>query len=223
MDDVTTYTHTLLVAAIAQTSNPTGSGVPIIRFEQPVSFTQPLYSLNVQAVAPNPADTCLACHIVMTGGASTYASQTYKAGYVEASATVVGGDVTFSVYDPNANVNFLLPSNAQGQVDLRNPNSTDGLTINGNTNFLSAPNLTGYQNWGRGVQFQDALGAVPTTSPQLAHYAQMQLNKKLLEGDSEVTLVANVEIDAIEQAPDCSIDPNQPEKVNPECKLAPNL
>ena len=47
------------------------------------------------------------------------------------------------------------------------------------------------------------------------------MNKKSLEGDGEVDLVANVEIDAIEQGPDCSAEPNDSSKNNSECKLLP--
>ena len=225
VDDVTDYTHTLLVAAITASSSPTGNDVPIIRFEQPVSFTQPLYSLNIQAVKANPQDTCLECHITLVGGANTYAGQTYKAGYVEASASTTGGEVVFSVYDPNAAVNFLLPLNGQGQLDLRNPSSIDALTFNGSTNFSSAPNLSGYQNWGRGPSFQDALGALPPqTANDSTHYGQMLINKKVLsDAGIEIDLVGSVEVNDIEQATDCQVDVNDPKKISPECKLLPAI
>jgi hypothetical protein len=213
------------VAAITASSSPTGNDVPIIRFEQPVSFTQPLYSLNIQAVKANPQDTCLECHITLVGGANTYAGQTYKAGYVEASASTTGGEVVFSVYDSNAAVNFLLPLNGQGQLDLRNPSSIDALTFNGSTNFSSAPNLSGYQNWGRGPSFQDALGALPPqTANDSTHYGQMLINKKVLsDAGIEIDLVGSVEVNDIEQATDCQVDVNDPKKISPECKLLPAI
>jgi len=220
VDDVTDYTHTLLVAAITSVSSPTGNQIPIIRFEQAVSSVQPLYSLNVQAINTNPLTNCIECFISIKDGVKTYAGQTYRAGYVEASATTSGSDVVFSVVDPQASINFLLPLNSAGQVDLRNPNSRDGLILNGTSNFVSNPNISGFQNWGR-TAFNQALGYIPPANDSNTIHGLIKNIRKSLFMAEESDVLANVNVEELQQAPECQIDNTDPLRKDNECKLLP--
>ena len=220
MDDVTDYTHTLLVAAITSVSSPTGNQIPIIRFEQAVSSVQPLYSLNVQAINTNPLTNCIECFISIKDSVKTYAGQTYRAGYVEASATTSGSDVVFSVVDPQASINFLLPLNSAGQVDLRNPNSRDGLILNGTSNFVSNPNISGFQNWGR-TAFNQALGYIPPANDSNTIHGLIKNIRKSLFMAEESDVLANVNVEELQQAPECQIDNTDPLRKDNECKLLP--
>jgi hypothetical protein len=102
VNDVTANTHTLLVAAISPSIADAASNPPVIQFAQPVGAYQPLYSLNSQ-LAINKAVVAITSQaqyvgsITIVGGASTYASQTYSAASMTASAVTNGGQVKFSV------------------------------------------------------------------------------------------------------------------------------
>jgi hypothetical protein len=74
------------------------------------------------------------------------------------------GSVTFSIYDPNASISYLLPLQTSGagagQMNLQNPNSADTLTINGANNYLAVQNRSGTNNWGALATITPALGYV---------------------------------------------------------------
>ena len=151
VNDVTDYTHTLLVAAIAAnaTSALAASTMPIINFNDSVSTTIPLYSLNVQTIAAlnntnNPDLANYVGQINLAGNVTTYSNQVFHSN----SIPVLNGSqpITFSVYDPTASVSFLLPPQLAGA--LFNPN----LVINGQTNLGI---------WASGFTQNAALGAPP--------------------------------------------------------------
>jgi hypothetical protein len=151
VNDLVTATHTLLVGAIATDSSAAQSNATSVTFAAPVGALSPLYSLNAQTVV-NAARPDLAASyvgsIAVTGGVETFASQTYRASVMTARAATQPGNVVFSVYDPTATVNYYLPLQSNGQMNLQNPNSVDTLTINASNNYLSAANSTGTNNWG---------------------------------------------------------------------------
>ena len=149
VNDVTDYTHTLLVAAIAAnaTSALAASTMPIINFNGSVSQSIPLYSLNAQTVAAatgtnNPNLTAYVGQINIAGNVTTYSNQVFHT----ASMPALAGSqpIVFSVYDPNASVSFLLPPAVNGV------SSNSNITVNGQTNL---------GNWVSGFTKNSALGA----------------------------------------------------------------
>jgi hypothetical protein len=232
VDDITDRTHTLLVAAIAPSAasivNP--STTPTINFYQEVSSITPLYSLNAQAIIANTSESCASCLITLVDGVTTYGSQTYRAGVMTARASIRGGEVTFSVYDPNSSINFLLPlkNDASGQMNLLNPGTLDTLRTNGTTNFASAPNLTGADNWGKGYSQNTALNApLPTNEQMNLTFLRPlidDLRKQSELKQADTTLVGVVTIDDLEEgdAIDCAKpQPDQP--LDPKCRPANNI
>jgi hypothetical protein len=151
VDDVADFTHTLLVAAIAAnaTSALAASTMPIINFNDSVSQTIPLYSLNVQTVAASPnADapnlSVYVGQINLAGNVTTFSNQVFHT----ASMPALNGSrpIVFSVYDANASVSFLLPPAVNGA------SSNPYITVNGQTNL---------GNWVSNFIQNSALGAPP--------------------------------------------------------------
>jgi hypothetical protein len=157
VNDVTDYTHTLLVAAIAAntTSALAPSTMPIINFNDSVSQSIPLYSLNAQTVAAatgtnNPDLTVYVGQINIAGNVTTYSNQVYHT----ASMPALTGSqpIVFSVYDANASVSFLLPPAVNGI------SSNPYITVNGQTNL---------GNWVSNFTKNPALGAPEVFVPAI--------------------------------------------------------
>jgi hypothetical protein len=183
LNDTVANTHTLLVAAIAPTAIPSSSGYAAvnagatINFNAQVGSTAPLYSLNAQTVVSNTqpnASTSYIGTVSLVDSVATYSDQTYRANLMSAQSSSAPGNVTFSVWDPAASVNFNLPeqtvansgcSSNCGQINLQNPGSFDSLVINGGSNFLLDANLNGVNNWGNQVTNGNALGYVAPVTP----------------------------------------------------------
>ncbi|MES2586926.1 MAG: hypothetical protein V4536_08400 [Pseudomonadota bacterium] len=114
-----------------------------------------------QSVVPATSSDAYAGAIQSTN-VSTYSSQTYSTQSMTASASTVGGTVTFSIWDPTAAVNFMLPThvtNGVTQLNLFNGNSAF-LAINGSTNYSGAANTGVSSNqWAEPILNQ-ALGYV---------------------------------------------------------------
>ena len=85
-----------------------------------------------------------------------------------ATASSPGGNVVFSVFDPNASVSFILPIN-NGQTSLVMPNSSDKLVVNGNTNLI-----------GMSYTQNRALGYVPPSTTEI-NYAQLSQRSASLD------------------------------------------
>jgi autotransporter-associated beta strand protein len=151
VDDVTDYTHTLLVAAIAAntTTALASSTMPVVNFNNSVSQVIPLYSLNVQTVAAlnNTNAPDLATYvgqINITGNVTTYSNQVFHSNSIPVLSGSQGA--IFSVYQPTASISFLLPPQLAGSLFNSN------LIFNGQTNL---------SNWGSGFTQNRALGALP--------------------------------------------------------------
>jgi autotransporter-associated beta strand protein len=174
VDDVTDYTHTLLVAAIAANLNSAraSSTMPVINFNDSVSQVVPLYSLNAQTVATtglnNPDLSAYVGEINLVGNVTTYSNQVFRSASMTATASSPGGDVVFSVFDPNASVSFILPIN-NGQTALLTPNGSDRLVVNGNTNLI-----------GMSYTQNRALGYVPPSAAEI-NYAQLSQRSASLD------------------------------------------
>ncbi len=130
VDDTVEYRHTLLVAAIsANTASALApSTMPIINFNDAVSKTTPLYSLNAQTVAAlssaNAPDlSAYVGQINIAGNVTTRSNQVFHT----ASMPALTGSqpIAFSVYDANASVSFLLPPPVAGT------SSNPYITVNG--------------------------------------------------------------------------------------------
>ncbi|MBU3594824.1 filamentous hemagglutinin N-terminal domain-containing protein [Polynucleobacter sp. 86C-FISCH] len=184
VNDTVANTHTLLVAAIAPTAIPYSSGYAVVNsgatisFNAPVGSSAPLYSLNAQTVVNNSqvgAANSYIGTVNLIDSVATYSDQTYRANLMNAQSSAAPATVTFSVWDPAANVSFNLPeqsvansgcSSNCGQINLQNPGSLDSLVINGSSNFALDANLTGVNNWGNQFTSANALGYLaPTTTP----------------------------------------------------------
>jgi hypothetical protein len=220
VDDVTDYTHTLLVAAIAAnvSSARVPSTMPIINFNNSVSQTVPLYSLNAQTVATvganNPDLSAYVGQINLVGNVTTYSNQVFHAAAMNVSSGSAGGSVVFSVFDPNASVSFILPI-SNGQTLLINPNGSDRLVVNGNTNLI-------------GMRYTQnrALGYVPPSTGEI-NYAQLTQRSAskylmdLLDDVDKLTAVVDVGMAKIDGGGlDCKaleLDGNQ--TMLEECKL----
>ena len=174
VDDVSDYTHTLLVAAIAAnvSSARVASTMPVINFNDSVSQVVPLYSLNAQTVATvganNPDLSVYVGEINLVGNVTTYSNQVFRSASMTATASSPGGNVVFSVFDPNASVSFILPIN-NGQTSLVMPNSSDKLVVNGNTNLI-----------GMSYTQNRALGYVPPSTTEI-NYAQLSQRSASLD------------------------------------------
>jgi autotransporter-associated beta strand protein len=223
VDDVTDFAHTLLVAAITN-SQLAQSTTPIINFNNSVSQTIPLYSLNVQThgALDNSDTPNLASYvgkINLIGNVKTYSNQMYRSSVMNAQATIRGGDVVFEIYDPAASINFALPlkNDNSGQMNLLNPGTLDGLTINGSNNFKFNPNLSGADNWGKGGFKQgnalnyvapSIFSALPTTLDSLKRQAELPKESNLVFGE--------VTVDEIEESSECTRTSND-QVLDPKC------
>ena len=223
VDDVSDFTHTLLVAAIAANTQVAQSTVPVINFNNSVSQEIPLYSLNAQTHAAidnsnNPNLAVYVGEINLIGNVKTYANQTYRSGEMTASAITQPGEVLFEVYDPASSINFALPlkSDNSGQLNLLNPGGNDSLTINGTNNFKLAPNLTGADSWGGGFKEGNAINYVPSTDTGRPLMKDLKQQSELAKEENLV--VGEVTIDEIEDSSDCA-RPNQDQKPDPKCDL----
>jgi hypothetical protein len=180
VNDTVPNTHTLLLAAISDQSVPASAGVAAINNAASINFNAsvgelaPLYSLNSQVrVNLTQADgaSSFIGQVNVKDGVSTYSDQTYRANSMLAQAGVRGGDVTFSVFDPQASITFNLPRQAAsnsgcsgascGQLNLQNPGSLDLLRFNGDSNYLDNQNISGAGRWGSSAIANNALGYVP--------------------------------------------------------------
>jgi len=215
VDDVTNYTHTLLVAAIAANSNLAASTTPIVNFNHSVSQVTPLFSLNVQTLASinntNAPDlSAYIGQINLLGAVKTFSNQTFRTGLMTASS-LTGGLVSFSVYDPAASIMFLIPpkTDGSGQINLTNPGSQDILRINGISNFMLMPNLMGENSWSRGYQQKNALNYVETAA---SADASVVVKKEFTEING---LVGEVAVGGLESANDCDKD----DQKDAECRL----
>ena len=180
VNDVVPNTHTLLLAAIAPAA-PSNNFSAInaaanINFMSAVGTIAPLYSLNAQTVLNSAVANNANIHlgsIGVTGGVTTYGTQYYRANMLAAQAAPLAGAVVFSVYDPAASVNFLLPMQtldnsgigyAPNQMNLQSVGSGYQLLINGVNNYPQVQNINGVNNWnGRFIQ-GNALGYVPPSN-----------------------------------------------------------
>lgn len=170
VNDLVTNTHTLLVAAIAPDATAGSSAVASVNFGASVGNVSPLYSLNAQVVVNQNQANSVSNYVgtvSLVGNVATYTDQTYRASVMTAQAASQPGSVTFSVYDPNSSITYLLPLQASGagagQMNLQNPNSLDSLTINGANNYVGVQNRSGTNNWGALATITPALGYVPPT------------------------------------------------------------
>jgi mucin-19 len=217
VNDTVTNTHTLLVAAIAPTRASAAIDAPVISFKQTVGLDKPLYSLNSQTAinqtaVPITSTDQYVGHITIVGGAATYASQTYSAADMTASATSAGGVVKFSVYDPAAKVTFMLPThttNGVEQLNLYNGNFAS-LAINGATNYSNNQNNgSGAGQWAS-TTLGNALGYVPTPPAQplvqplisggaLREALDYHLNQVQANIGQNTTMTAEVSVSIIEE------------------------
>jgi hypothetical protein len=106
--------------------------------------------------------------INLVGNVTTYSNQVFRGASMTATASSPGGNVVFSVFDPNASVSFILPIN-NGQTALLTPNGSDRLVVNGNTNLIG---MTYSQN--------RALGYVPPSTTEI-NYAQLSQRSASLD------------------------------------------
>ena len=212
LDDVSNYTHTLLVAAIAPN---VGSGASSsISFNSAVGDVSPLYSVNAQVIISNNLSAYVGS-INITGGVATYSDQTYRSGVLIAQATAPLNKVTFSVYDPNAMISFLLPLQTNGQMNFQNTiGHADLLVFNGPNNYSTLQNTSGTGNWGTPAIFQPALGFVATTAPstippssQIAYQAilNQQIAKDIFSSAAQSYSSVSVEISDLSTSKDSNL------------------
>jgi autotransporter-associated beta strand protein len=179
VNDTVPNTHTLLLAAISDQSVPASAGVAAINNAASINFNAavgdlaPLYSLNAQ-VRVNLAEADGASSFIgqvnVKDGVTTYSDQIYRANAMFAQASLSGGEVTFSVFDPQASVTFNLPqqtpdnSNCSGascgQLNLQNPGSLDSLRFDGKSNYLENQNTSGSGRWASPAIANEALGFI---------------------------------------------------------------
>jgi hypothetical protein len=167
VNDLIPHTHTLLVAAIAPDASAGSSSAASVNFGSSVGNVSPLFSLNAQVVVNQSQANSVSNYVgtvSLVGNVATYSDQTYRANVMTARAANQPGSVTFSIYDPNASITYLLPLQTSGagagQMNLQNPNSADTLTINGANNYLGVQNRSGTNNWVAVATITPALGYV---------------------------------------------------------------
>jgi hypothetical protein len=245
VNDTVPNTHTLLLAAISDQSVPASAGVAAINNAASINFNAsvgelaPLYSLNSQVrVNLTQADgaSSFIGQVNVKDGVSTYSDQTYRANSMLAQAGVRGGDVTFSVFDPQASITFNLPRQAAsnsgcsgascGQLNLQNPGSLDLLRFNGDSNYLNNQNMSGVGRWGSSAIANNALGYVPPqalrsnleTGSVLKQAMQLMLasNKTLANGGER----SRVDVSMTGEAMRTSSNPEQPR--NGELRMIAN-
>ena len=224
VDDVGEYVHTLLVAAIApdEPSARSASTMPIINFNDSISQTIPLFSVNAQTLVLNPGTTTPNLNVYvgeinLTGSVTTYSDQIFRSEQMNAGATNAGGELKFSVVDPSAAVVFNLPMKSDNSgINLINTNGgRDTLVINGSTNLSNALVSASFNDY----QQNQSLGVVPTLSDSST---SNQLSLKNLKDQSELAkeenlVVGEVTIDELEEESiDCA-NPQAGQPLDPKC------
>jgi autotransporter-associated beta strand protein len=224
VDDVGEYVHTLLVAAIApdEPSARSASTMPIINFNDSISQTIPLFSVNAQTLVLNPGTTTPNLNVYvgeinLTGSVTTYSDQIFRSEQMNAGATNAGGELKFSVVDPSAAVVFNLPMKSDNSgINLINTNGgRDSLVINGSTNLSNALVSASFNDY----QQNQSLGVVPTLSDSST---SNQLSLKNLKDQSELAkeenlVVGEVTIDELEEESiDCA-NPQAGQPLDPKC------
>jgi hypothetical protein len=229
VDDVGEYVHTLLVAAIAPTEQRAKTDLkPIINFNNSVSQTIPLYSLNAQTLALVPDsvfDTYKDIYvgeINLTGNVTTYSDQVFRSAIMNAGALTPGGELIFSVVDPTASVVFnLSPKPDNSGINLNNPNGgRDTLVINGLTNINNAMVGSAFSAFKQNLA-QDALtpGDSLFSGRQLLN--DLKTQAEMLKEDN--LLVGEVTIDELEEESiDCA-KPQPDEPLDPKCLPSTNI
>jgi autotransporter-associated beta strand protein len=224
VDDVGEYTHTLLVAAIAPDQPTSRSTMPIINFNDSISQTIPLFSVNAQTLVLNPGTTTPNLNVYvgeinLTGSVTTYSDQVFRSALMNAGAQTAGGELKFSVIDPTASVVFNLPMKSDNSgINLINTNGgRDALVINGTTNLSNASVSSAFSDF----QQNQALGAVPTQSSNLS---VNQPNLRNLKDQADLSkeenlVVGEVTIDELEEeSVDCA-RPQTDQPLDPKCKI----
>jgi mucin-19 len=226
VDDVGEYVHTLLVAAIApnEPSARSSSTMPIINFNDSISQTIPLFSVNAQTLVLNPNSATPNLNVYvgeinLTGSVTTYSDQVFRSALMNAGAQTTAGELKFSVVDPTANVLFNLPMKSDNSgINLVNTNGgRDALVINGTTNLSNASLGSSFSDF----QQNQALGVIPTQSSNLSFN---QPNLRNLKDQAELSkeenlVVGEVTIDELEEeSAECAKpEPGQP--LDPKCKI----
>jgi len=223
VDDVGEYTHTLLVAAIAPDQPTSRSTMPIINFNDSISQTIPLFSVNAQTHVLNPGTTtpnlnAYVGEINLTGSVTTYSDQVFRSELMNAGAQTAGGELQFSVVDPTANVLFNLgPKSDNSGINLINTNGgRDALVINGTTNLTNASLGSSFSDF----QQNQALGAPPTQGSNLS---VNQPNLRNLKDQSELSkeenlVVGEVTIDELEEESVECAKPEPGQRLDPKCR-----
>jgi autotransporter-associated beta strand protein len=222
LDDVSNYTHTLLVAAIAP--NVASGASSSISFNSTVGDLSPLYSINAQVIVSNNLSAYVGS-INVTGGVATYSDQTYRSSVLIAQAAAPLNTVTFSVYDPKAMISFLLPLQTNGQINLQNTISrADLLTFKGSNNYSAIQNTSGNGSWGTPAIFQPALGFVATTTnptinaPSSMSYQvalDQQIAKNMFSTTTQPYSSASVEISNLSTSQDAKVSaPSREEQLS---------
>jgi autotransporter-associated beta strand protein len=190
VNDLVANTHTLLVGVIAPDNSIGSNTASQLNFMGAVGNVSPLYSLNAQVLVNLSETNALSNYIGSIGivdSVNTFTDQTYRANMMTARASTQPGTVTFSVFDPNAAINYLLPvqtaSNSAcqgatcGRMNLQNPNHLDALVINGDNNYGgNQNNALGAGYWRAPATENNALGYVPpVVQPTLPPEAQPSL------------------------------------------------
>jgi len=224
VDDVGEYTHTLLVAAIAPEQPTSRSTMPIINFNNSISQTIPLFSVNAQTLVLNPNSATPNLNVYvgeinLTGSVTTYSDQVFRSALMNAGAQTAGSELKFSVVDPTASVRFNLPMKSDNSgINLVNTNGgRDALVINGTTNLSNALVGTAFGDY----QQNQSLGAVPTQSsnPSVNQPNLRNLKDQAELSKEEILVVGEVTIDELEEeSVECAKpEPGQP--LDPKCKI----
>jgi hypothetical protein len=221
VDDVGEYTHTLLVAAIApdEPSARSRSTMPIINFNNSVSQTIPLYSLNAQTLALNPSTetpnlNVFVGEINLIGSVTTYSDQVFRSEIMKAGALTPGGELKFSVVDPTASVVFNLPMKADNSgINLINTNGgRDTLVINGSSNLSNAMVSSSFSDFkqnaalGSLTQGESFISGRPLLN-DLKTQAEMIKEQNLLVGEVTIDELEEESIDCAKSQPDQPLDP----------------
>jgi hypothetical protein len=229
VDDVGEYVHTLLVAAIApdEPSARSRSTMPIINFNNSVSQTIPLYSLNAQTLVLNPSSATPNLNIFvgeinLIGNVTTYSDQVFRSEIMKAGAPTSGGELKFSVVDPTASVRFNLPPKPDNSgINLLNTNGgRDTLVVNGPTNLNDALLGSSFSDFKQNA----ALGSLPQGENFFSGRPLLNdLRNQAALSKEENLLVGEVTIDELEEeSVDCAKpQPDQP--LDPKCRPSTNI
>jgi hypothetical protein len=225
VDDVGEYVHTLLVAAIApnEPSARSTTTKPIINFNNSISQTIPLYSLNAQTLVLNqssatPNLSVYVGEINLIGNVTTYSDQVFRSEIMNAGALTPGGELIFSVVDPLASVVFNLPPKPDNSgINLINSNGgRDTLVVNGASNLTADMVRTSFSDF----QQNAALGTANLMdSAFFVRPLMRDLENQAKISKEESLLVGEVTIDDLEEeSVDCSMaELDKP--TDPRCQL----